>query len=192
VRHPSSSSRSRCASEGDGEYEFGAGVGFGPDAEVGADVCGALAHDGQAPVGFAAGAEELGVESGTVVADDYAELAGGIFEFDFDLFCLGMAKGVQQGFAGDEVDLVQDGWVERFWAAHFYDADAGAVGGREFRKEAGEGLVEACGRGFGRAKTLKGGAAFGDAVAHEVADAAQERLCGGIRGQADLGELELH
>ena len=58
------------------EFEFGAGVAFGPDAEVSADVCGSFAHDGQAPVGVAAGVEELGVDAGAVVADGDAELAG--------------------------------------------------------------------------------------------------------------------
>jgi len=52
------------------------GVGAGADAEVGADVGGAFAHDGKAPVGFAAGVEELGFDADAVVADGYAKLAG--------------------------------------------------------------------------------------------------------------------
>ena len=178
--------------ERDREFEFGAGVGLAPDAEAGADACGSFAHAGQAKVGLAAGVEELRVEAGAVVADRYAKLAGGIFELDFDLSCLGMAQGVEQGFAGDQVDLVQYGWIERSWAAHFYDADAGAVGGSEFSEEIREGLVEACGRGFGGAKTLKSSAAFGDSVAHQVAYAAQQGLGRGIGWQATLGDLELH
>jgi len=81
--------------------ELGAGFGAGADAEVGADVGGAFAHDGQAPVGFAAGVEELGLDAGAVVADGDAELAGGVGDFGFDPGGLGMAKGVQQGFASN-------------------------------------------------------------------------------------------
>ena len=162
----------------EGEFDFGAGVGSGPDAEAGADVGGAFAHDTQAPVGFAAGAEELGVDACAVVADGYAQLAGGIFEFDLDLFCLGMAQGVKQGFAGDQVDLVKDGWIEVFWAAHFCDAQSGAVGGREFIEEIGKRLIEGSRWGFGGAESFEGGAAFGDSLAHQLADTAQERLRG--------------
>jgi len=53
-------------------------------------------------VGFAAGVEELGVDACAVVADGYAQFAGGIFDFDFDLFGLGMAQGVEKRLAGDQ------------------------------------------------------------------------------------------
>jgi len=174
------------------EFDLGAGVGLAPDAEVGADVCGSFAHDGEAPVGFAAGVEELRVDACAVVADGYAQFARGIFDFDFDLFGLGMAQGVEKRLAGDQEDLLQDAWVHWFWAPHFCDSQAGAVGGREFILKIGERLLEACGRGIVAAKSFEGGAAFVDSLAHEVADAAQQRLGGGIGRDPALGDLELH
>src|SRR5258705_11906774 len=173
------------------KFDLGAGFALAPDAEVGADVGGALAHDGQAPVGFAAGVEELRVDACAVVADGYAQFAGGIFDFDFDLFGLGMAQGVEKRLAGDQEDLLQDAWVHWFWAPHFWDSQAGAVGGREFILKIGERLLEACGRGLVAAKALQGGAAFIHSLPHEVGDTAQERVRWGIRVEPALGGPEL-
>src|SRR5258705_4619994 len=103
-----------------------------------------------------------------------------------------MAQGVEKRLAGDQEDLLQDAWVHWFWAPHFCDSQASAVGGREFILKIGERLLEACGRGIVAAKSFEGGAAFVDSLAHQVADAAQQRLRGGIGRDPAFGDLELH
>jgi hypothetical protein len=45
--------------------------------------------------------------------------------------------------------LLQSAGIDGFWAAHFQDSQADAVGGREFLLEIGECLFEACGRNIG-------------------------------------------
>lgn len=171
--------------------QLGASVGASMDAKVGPNVSGTFAHDGKTPVGFAAGAKELGFDAGAVVADSDAEAAGGIDDFDFDLPGLGMADGVEHGFAGDQVDLVEDGGIEGFWGTHFENAQAGTVGGWELFVEVGEGLFESCRGSISRAKPFERCAALGDSLAHQVADAAEERLGGRIGREPALGNLEL-
>ncbi len=103
----------------------------------------------------------MGLDAGAVVADDDAQLARGVAGFRLRSLAglRNATQGVEYCFAGDQVDLVEDGGVDWFRAAHLsYDSQAGAVGGRELVLKIGEGLFESCGRDFGGAEVLRAAA----------------------------------
>ena len=126
--------------------DFGAGAGLAPDAELRADGCGAFAHSQEAPVRTAVRRQSVRMESGAVVANHDAQLRGReILQLDFDAGGAGMAEGVEQGFAGNPIDLVLNSRVERCGTSEHGDAETRAVGVGKVIAAIEKGLLEAYG-----------------------------------------------
>ena len=91
------------------QFHFGSCIDFAPHHQLTSDKCGAFPHPGQAIVSLTALAgENRWINAFSIVPHAQSELLIVIADFNFDLPCLSVAKGVPQRFGSNFVDLVSE------------------------------------------------------------------------------------
>src|SRR6202789_784069 len=151
------------------QFDFGAGIEFAPDIEMAADLFGAFAHSGQTPVANAfAVIENMGIDTGTVIADANAQKFFTVSNFGFDIFGLGVSISVAERLAQDAVNFVAHDGFERPGSAFDQDVESGRISGRirgrKFPAQSGEALAEIVIDQDGGADVGIGLAAFNDSL----------------------------
>src|ERR1700678_979640 len=154
---------------GHSQFDFGAGIEFAPDIEMAADLFGAFAHSGQTPVTNAfAVIENMGIDTGTVIADANAQKFFTVSNFGFDIFGLGVSISVAERLAQDAVNFVAHDGFERPGSAFDQDVESGRISGRirgrKFLAQSGEGLAKIVVDQDGGADVVNGVAAFNDSL----------------------------
>src|ERR1700757_4545661 len=103
-----------------------------------------------------------------------------------------MVERVCKSFPSDEVDLVVDDRAQLPGSALHNDTKLALCGNCEIVLDVGKLLREILAKDFWRAEAANGVATLIDDAPHQLQDATEHGLCGGILRQAFIGDVELH